>query len=323
MGTLNGELKQAVLNNRRAQAIVVTKAGRKVIVVGCMASNLPPNLRDHPMIDYWYGDSGLAHRHVPETAGMMLHTRFVHHKDIVRLKEEAHRKGVEFYPQPFTTGDLREILEPLAIVPPKLADPMRLVDHNVVLAAVPQAFVAQALGAPPVIKEQAMGAGNGSVAPATPRGALKAFVTQHAQFTDVPSDVAEVNRLLLLAQTPEHQPRVGAATRGSLLVTYRTLRKAKGFPPRLKGNFVGRPRMTGHVGPTPPVERLPPIGQIVRPAPISTDAEVMRLFDEAITKMKDGIAAVQLAQERYGQLVEQQRSTKDIKKLLANLAAQL
>lgn len=314
MGTLSGELKQQVLNNRRAQAIVCTKAGRKVIVVGCMASNLPPNLRDHPLIDFWYGDNGLSHYHVPETAGMLIHTRFVQHKDVVRLKEEAHRKGVEFYPQPFTTGDLREILEPLAIVPPKLTEYSRLVDHSVVLASVPQAIVAEALAATPIGEEHSMAAGNGAVPSVTPRGALKAFVHAHAQFDGVASDVAEANRLMTLARAPEHKATVGGITRGSLLVTYRTMRRANGLPARRIGNFTGRRRAGQRDG------ALTPIGAAKASSAID---DVVSLFDDAVLSMQNGVAAVQLAKERYLRLVDSQKSTGDVKKILAELAARL
>lgn len=298
MGTLPGELKQSVLNNRRAQAILQAKRGRKIIVVGAMLSNLPPGLRDHPLIEVWQGDSGLNRHHIPDTAGLVLSTRFVSHHDLERLREEAHRKDVEFWPQPFTTGDLREILGPLAIVPEKVSEPSRLVNQGVVVATV------QA-------EEVRVTAGNGGVKP-TARGALKRFVAAYANF-HAGTDVSEANRLLPLAQ---QEPDMGTVTRGSLLTEYRTQRKAAKFPPRHVGDFKGRPRADVAVMVNPATMDLQkPI--------VSTDAEVLRLFDEAVTKMQDGIAAVQLAKERYGQLVDQQKSTRDIKTLLANLAAQL
>lgn len=300
MGTLTGEMKQALVNNKRAQAQVVVRRGQRIIVIGAMPTNLPPELRDHPFIEVWQGDNGLKRRSIPESAGMILHTRFVAHADLDRFRQQAHRRGIDFYPQPFTTGDLHEILAPLAPTPVEPVEDVTVGAVEPVVAA-PTHEATEVASLLSILTEDE-GAPVITAKNKTVRGALKRFIATRANF-EAPSDVAEANRLYPYAQ---QQADLKGVTRASIVTAFRVARKALGLPPRRV--FRGR-----HASAR--TRAVPAPGSVVARASHqhASHADVIKLFDEAAAHMQNGVAAVQLAKERYVQLVEAHKSTDDVK----------
>lgn len=268
MGTLPAELQQAVIGNRRAQAMLQVKRGRRVIILGAKSSNLPEGLRDNPLVDIWFGDNGLR-QSIPDTAGLVLSTRFVSHDDFDRLKAEAHRKGVEFWPHPFTPDELRQILAPLVPVKP----PSRLVNHGVVVAERKQEPARPAIAATALTQES----GVTQAREKTGRGAIKSFVAIHGNIRAA-SVAIEARRLLALAQKT---PEVTHTTAHSIEQAIYTARRNMKIPNTRGGRVVMRK--------TPAT----PAADLSRPR-----ADVGPT-DDLIQMGRDAVAAIQLLMDGY------------------------
>lgn len=302
MPQINTQIKDQILVQRRAQAVAMTKQGKKVIVLGVMPTNLPPGLRDHPFVELWQSDTHLP-KSLPDNAGMVLHTRFCSHADLERLRDDAHRKQIEFWPVPFTTGDLAMILEPLAPapIPPReqhdtLADPSKptvLVKNGVVVdkrggsAATPEASVATPAAA-------------GFVG----RGVLKDFIVKHGNLAAA-NYAIEAKRLLEIAKKSDTSIRF--TTEGSLAQGLYVLRGALGV--------TGGTRRIA-------AAKKPGNGKVVHPAVVKRSEHVAAEDNDEVLKLaRDAVAAIQLLAERYKEIRARHALTAGIKdKLMAELA---
>lgn len=285
MGSLSGELHEALLRNVRAKAMQAARKGQVVVVAGTMEHTMPEGVRNHSYIRYFYGDNGLGRFSVPSNAGLVIHSKYVRHHDVDRLKEEAYKKGIEFSPYPFTTGDLREILAPLASVvplPPALSDaakPTHLVDHGVIVAAQSPAVPAEF---PKETDVQIQTASSGRM---VRPGLLKKFVIANANLRTENLE-QEAKRLLAIAKT---DPELAMTTKDSLTQSMRALRKERGI-------IVSTMR---------PVARPVATSKTVAPVIHKTNGHgALGNEDVVIGIIRDAKAALDLALEEYQKAIK-------------------
>lgn len=305
MPQINTQIKDQILVQRRAQAVSTTKQGKLVIVLGAMPTNLPPGLRDHPFVELWQSDTHLP-KSLPDNAGMVLHTRFCGHDDLQRLREDAHRKNIEFWPVPFTTGDLAMILEPLAPAPiPPREQHDTLADPSKPIVLMKNGVVVDKRGGTPAAPEATVAAPaeEGHVG----RGVLKEFILKHGNLSAA-NYAIEAKRLFDIAKKSGESIRF--TTEGSLAQGLYAMRSALGVSREGKQR---RPRAAGNgkVAPAPAVAVKPRVTEHV-----SADEG-----DEVLKLARDAVAAIQLLAERYKEIRARHAATAGIKdKLMAELA---
>lgn len=113
MDTLREALSTAIGGDSVADAI---KAGKRILVVGTRAGNLPDALRRHPKIVEWDSDSEqavLKARKLPDGVGAILTTRFLSHVAFDKVRELADAAGIYICPRVLGTGEIRRMLQPL------------------------------------------------------------------------------------------------------------------------------------------------------------------------------------------------------------------
>lgn len=303
MPQINTQIRDQILTQRRAQAVSVTKQGKKVIVLGVMPSNVPPGLRDNPMVELWQSDSHLP-KSLPDTAGMVLHTRWCSHDDINRLREDAHRKNIEFWPVPFSTGDLAMILEhliPATIGARDVHDP--LPDPSKPTVLMKNGVVVDRRGGTASTEER--------VAPAVAeagtnvgRGKLKEFVLKHGNLS-ASNYALEAKRLFEIAKKSDGPIR--NTTEGSLAQGLYALRSALGVTG-------GARRASGQT--RKKITSVPAVSVSKALPHVQADEN-----DEVLKLARDAVAAIQLLAERYKEIRSRHAATASIKdKLMAELA---
>ncbi|RMD58191.1 hypothetical protein D6833_13140 [Candidatus Parcubacteria bacterium] len=93
----------------------LTGADSLVVIVGGKASNFRREVRNNPRFVFFDStDPSTQRAEVPEGAGCVLVTRFVAHKLMARIREEAQKKNIPVF-GPLGTGVIGEFLEALAL----------------------------------------------------------------------------------------------------------------------------------------------------------------------------------------------------------------
>ncbi|RME59543.1 hypothetical protein D6779_03945 [Candidatus Parcubacteria bacterium] len=91
----------------------LTESDSLVVIVGGKASNFRKGVRDNPRFVFFDSTDPSAQRaEVPDGAGCVLVTRFVAHKLMARIREEAQKKNIPVF-GPLGTGVIGEFLEAL------------------------------------------------------------------------------------------------------------------------------------------------------------------------------------------------------------------
>lgn len=308
-------MREAFIDQRRKQVVDVVKSGCSVLLVGVDPHrNLPPELRTHPSLIAWHGDNGLHKKSLPANVGIVLMTRFSSHADVGRITADAKKAGVPCPSHPFTTGELRSILEPLAEVqPPAKANGAN--GHPAASRLVaPGGVIVRTLPEPAKEEEQPPEPAEPAAEPTgkeqqrAKHGALRAFIEAHADLDAKPAS-KEARRLLPMAVAAG----LTATTEGSIAQAILLARTRLAITPLKKGfTLERRPEET-----TTMLQTTAP----APPPPATASVEVMTTDEQDVLALfGDAIASMQLARERFTLLLERQKGSAALKQELLNLA---
>jgi hypothetical protein len=190
------------------------------VVIGAMPGNLRPEHRNHPRILRMTSKEASRHA-LPQHAEAVLTTRFVSHKQILNVIQEAKTRGLSIWHQ-ITTHRLKEILDELLGTPP-----LDQAANAVAVATTPDPTPAPEAPLTPAAPEDHDMSRPTRIR--APRGTVSAYVRKHADFTaDIPS--FEVDRLLgELRSQGLHATRKGVQ---SAFYKWRRIGTAAGLNPR-------------------------------------------------------------------------------------------
>lgn len=116
MNQLQNALQDAVTSTATQDTVsAALAAGKRVLIVGTKAGNLPDWLRRHPQVAEWEAESAsiVTAKKLPDGIGAVLFLRFLSHVNHRRIRDLAASAGAYAHPDLLGTGEVRRMLEPL------------------------------------------------------------------------------------------------------------------------------------------------------------------------------------------------------------------
>ena len=255
------------------------QTGGKVLVVGCRGDNFPEPYREHPSLVFWEGDDA-SRAEIPSAVRVVLMTKFVGHSGYNRIHDECVRRNILFGVKLMGTGEIKTLLSPL------LADNGQSIEP------------AAAETAPIGRKERIV-----SKPKKFARGEQQAFIAEYWNAA-APSVKGEALRLAKIAQARGYATSQLSIMNGFYL-TRRRKAETDAAQNALKKAIV--PATIGKIGTSAPEPIPPPLGILA-----DDDMELVRMLDEAASKLSDLTAAVGLIREAVTKRSEKRRLLKEL-----------
>lgn len=240
------------LDNIASEAAAVKRAlngGGTLLLVGGRSTNFDDTIRQHPRITVWDStDPATDRKDPPDNTKVIFCTRFIRHTMFHKLQRFAQKRHILMMPGFGGTGEIKEVVNmALAVTPtaPPTAPPLltsTIVNPSTMFPD-PSADTDVDAGAP------------------QRKGAVKAFVAQHANLDAVPT-IDEARRLLALAETEGISTTVASLSQ----ILYLLRRERDGLPSVVKAPPPTTKKASAIVGP-----------------PASNVTEALRLIDETMT----------------------------------------